>query len=200
MRLQRLMAGFTPVLLLLFASLVGSPNPIGTLKKAKGLQVVLFNEESGFRYLEIHYSEVKTDHPKIGFFRLGLPILKISDLELILYPEQAEYPTLRDKLRGLAKSKAMRFVLAEPTELRIVRKNKPEVEISAGRVKVNADGSLKCYGGVSITEGNATKTIPAIQLFADDTQKRFRFISPDGKEFAEVTFPPQSTRTKDIKE
>ena len=162
--------------------------------------MVLFNQESGFRYLEIHYSEVKTEHPKVGFFRLGLPILKVNDLELILYPDQADYPTLRDKLHGLAKSKGMRFVLAEPAELRIVRDNKPEIEIRAGRTKVGSDGSFKCYAGVSITEGNATKTIPAIQLFADDTQKRFRFISPDGKEFAEVTFPPQSTRTKDIKE
>tara|TARA_B110000438_G_scaffold288624_1_gene322297 strand:+ start:447 stop:1025 length:579 start_codon:yes stop_codon:yes gene_type:complete len=192
------MAGFAPALLL--ASLVGSQNPIGALKKATGLQGVLFNDKSGFRYLEIRYSKVKTEHPKVGFFRLGLPILKISDLELILYPEQAEYPTLRDKLRGLAKSKAMRFVLAEPAELRIVRDKKLAIEIRAGRAKVGSDGSLKCYAGVSITEGNATKTIPAIQLFADDTQKRFRFISPDGKEFAEVTFPPQSTRTKDIKE
>ncbi len=198
MHLQRLMAGFAPALLL--ASLVGSQNPIGALKKATGLQGVLFNDKSGFRYLEIRYSKVKTEHPKVGFFRLGLPILKISDLELILYPEQAEYPTLRDKLRGLAKSKAMRFVLAEPAELRIVRDKKLAIEIRAGRAKVGSDGSLKCYAGVSITEGNATKTIPAIQLFADDTQKRFRFISPDGKEFAEVTFPPQSTRTKDIKE
>jgi hypothetical protein len=198
MRLQRLMAGFAPAFLL--ASLVGSPNPIGTLKKATGLQGVLFNDKTGFRYLEIRYSKVKTEHPKVGFLRLGLPILKVSDLELILYPDQADYPTLRDKLHGLAKSKAMRFVLAEPAELRIIRDNKPEVEIHAGRAKVNADGTLKCYGGVTITEGNATKTIPAIQLFADDTQKRFRFLSPNGKEFAEVTFPSQSTRPEDIKE
>jgi hypothetical protein len=198
MALKRILTGTAQVFFLV--SLVGSPNPIGTLKKAKGLQVVLFNEESGFRYLEIHYSEVKTEHPKIGFFRLGLPILKISELELILYPEQAEYPTLRDKLRGLAKSKAMRFVLAEPADLRIVRANKPPLEIRAGRAKVSADGSLKCYGGVSITEGNATKTIPALHLLADDAHKRFRFLSPDGKEFAEVTFPSQLTRPEDIKE
>ena len=81
----------------------------------------------------------------------------------------------------------MRFVLAEPTELRIVRDNKPEIEIRAGRAKVGTDGSVKCYAGVSITEGNATKTVSSIQFTA-------------GKEFAEVTFPSQSTRTEDIKE
>jgi len=198
MLLKRLLTGTAQVFF--FASLVGSPNPIGTLKKAKGLQAALYNQESGFRYLEIHYSEAKTEHPKVGFFRLGLPILKVSDLELILYPDQAHFPTLRDKLRGLAKSKAMRFVLAEPAELRIVRDNKPEIEIRAGRAKVGTDGSVKCYAGVSITEGNATKTVSSIQFTADNDRQSFRFLSPAGKEFAEVTFPSQSTRTEDIKE
>jgi hypothetical protein len=192
MPLKRLLTGTAQVFFLV--SLVGSPNPIGTLKKAKGLQAVLFNEESGFRYLEIHYSEVKTEHPKVGFFRLGLPILKVSDLELILYPDQAHFPTLRDKLRGLAKSKGMRFVLAEPADLRIVCANKPPLEIRAGRAKVSADGSLKCYAGVSITEGNATKTIPALHLAADDAHKRFRLHTPNGKEFAEISFSSATTK------
>ena len=132
-------------------------NPAGNLQKARGLQAALYHEVSGFRYLEIKYSEIKKEHPKLGFFRLGLPVLKVTDLELNLYPEKASYEKLREKIQGLAESKGTRFILGEPTVLRVISEKKTKIEIKAGRIKMNADGILKCYNGVSVKFGETTR-------------------------------------------
>ncbi len=187
MALKRLLIGTTLVLFL--ASLVGSQNPIGTLKKARGLQAALYHEASGFRYLEVKYSEIKKEHPKIGFFRLGLPVLKVKDLELNLYPEKASYEKLREKIQGLAESKGTRFILGDPTVLRIISEKKTKIEIKAGRTKISADGTLKCYNGVSVKFGKATRETKSVQLFANDGRRSFSLKTPEGEPIAEISIP-----------
>ena len=170
-----------------------SANP-AVLRDAKGLRATLFDEVSGHRYLELRYEEVKTEYPKIGFFRLGLPILKVKGLEVDLHADHADFGRLRDQLGGLARFKGIRFVLAEPARLRVFQKGKATSEIRASRAKMSADGSIRCYGGVTCLEGNATRTAPAVDVVPDEIRRTFRLRGPDGADISRIPLPQRTSK------
>ena len=128
-----------------------------SISELEGFESTLFSDHSGKPYITFHYREASTEFPKVGFLKLGISFLKVTDLNIQIDMVNASAESLLAKWHSLVSEKSIRYVTIEPISLSFFNGSDEPCNLSANKAKFTSSGELRLWDSVSFTD--ATDTI-----------------------------------------
>ena len=110
------------------------------LRQAKGVVVGLYNKDTGHRYAKIHYEEFSKESSRIGFLKVGLPILTFHELSLRLDARHANARCLLSAIEKTANSRSARYLFGENVTVMITDGKGDAIRLRARKARFCANG------------------------------------------------------------
>ncbi len=188
--MNRLRRGPLPLILLASAAtVVGATDlfdPIN-LRQAKGVVVALYNEDSGVRYAKIQYEEFSKRPSRIGFLKVGLPILTFHELSLHLDAKQANAGSILSAIEKTVNSRSARYLFGESVTMTITDGESAPIKLRATKARFHTTG-LRFFGGVELSLPGKEKPFNCESIFLRTKQETnsLTLVTPKGYEAASV--------------
>jgi len=187
---NRLRRGPLPLILLASAAtVVGATDlfdPIN-LRQAKGVVVALYNEDSGVRYAKIQYEEFSKRPSRIGFLKVGLPILTFHDLSLHLEAKQANAKSILMAIEKTVNSRSARYLFGENVTMTITDGENALIKLQSPKANFHRTG-LRFSEGVEIFLPGKEQPFRCESIFLRTKQETnsLTLVTPKGYEAASV--------------
>lgn len=121
-------------------------------KDFKGLNLSLYDEQTGKRYLRLSYDEALAERKKLGFLQLNLAFLKVRNLKIEMNPRHIDADGILSLFKKVSKTRGIRYAVAEPIELLIITSD-GKISVQGEKGKFSKDGSLKLWGNARLKSG-----------------------------------------------
>ena len=128
-----------------------------SISELEGFESTFFSDHSGQPYMTFHYKEASTEFPKVGFLKLGISFLKVTDLNIQIDMVNASAESLLAKWHALVSEQTIRYVTIEPISLTFFNGAEKPCNLSANKAKFTSSGELRLWDTVSFSD--ATDTI-----------------------------------------
>ncbi|MFP6899396.1 MAG: hypothetical protein VCA36_00545 [Opitutales bacterium] len=112
--------------------------------------MALYNESTGERYAKVHYEKFSKRPSRIGFLKIGLPILTFHELSLTLDASQANAKSLLSTIEKAANSHSARYLFGENVTVMITDGKRNPIRLRASKAKFHKEG-LRLFGGVELS-------------------------------------------------
>jgi len=166
----------------------GSLLSIETIRKARDVQVRLFDKETGLPAMELRYDGIHRSRPKIGPLHLSFHIMRVENLRVSMDLNRSSGNALNLQFNHLMESGPIRFIYAGPLELVAKRGETEVIRIEAGRVKIHRDGGVYLYNDVNWKTQGATGKVTNARLQTSENGKAWILKTVKLKSIAELRF------------
>lgn len=163
------------------------------LRRAKGIAIALYNEGSGTRYAKIHYEEFSKRPARIGFLKVGLPILTFHELSLHLDAKQANARSILSVIEQTVNSRSARYLFGENVSLTITNGDNEPIKLRSRKVNFHRTG-LRFSDSVEILLPGQEKPFYCETIFLKTKQETnsLALVNPKGKETASIQLGVES--------
>ena len=155
-----------------------------SLRKAKGVTVALYDENTGTRYAKIHYEKFSKRPSRIGFLKVGLPILTFHELSLHLDARHADARSLLSAIEKMANARSARYLHGENVAMTITQGKLGPIKLQAMKAKFCATG-LHFFGEVELSLPGKETPIRCESLYlrADQETNALTLVTAMGNDF-----------------
>ena len=126
--------------------------PDSSPKDFKGLNLSLYDEQTGKRYLRLSYDEAVAERKKLGFLQLNLAFLNVRNLKIEIDPRHIDAEGIVSLFEKVSKTRGIRYAVAEPMELLVITSD-GKISVQGEKGKFSKDGSLKLWGNALLISG-----------------------------------------------
>ncbi len=157
------------------------------LRQAKGVVVALYNENTGNRYAKIQYEEFSRRPSRIGFLKVGLPILTFHELSLHLDAKQANAGSILSAIEKTVNSRSARYLFGENVTVTITDGKHDTIKMRATKARFHTTG-LRFFGGVELSLPGKEKPFNCESIFLRTKQETnsLTLINSTGHEFESI--------------
>lgn len=189
-----LLSTITFALLVAHAGATDLFDPVN-LRQAQGVVVGLYNEDTGVRYAKIHYEKFSKKPTRIGFLKVGFPILTFHELSMHLVAKHANARSLLTAIEQTANARSSRYLFGENVTLAITDGKGDPIKVRARKAKFCPKG-LRFFGEVELLLPG--KKMPflcdSLYLKAEQDTNCLTLVTSTGNAFAPIALGDDSKR------
>ena len=140
--------------------------------------------------MTFHYREASTEFPKVGFLKLGISFLKVTDLNIQIDMVNASAESLLAKWHALVSEQTIRYVTIEPISLTFFNGAEKPCNLSANKAKFTSSGELRLWDSVSFSDATDTISLSGAVLTHNKSANSLEIhrFPVDGKPIVKFSF------------
>jgi len=172
------------------AAIFGLTPNFRSISELEGFESTFFSDHSGQPYMTFHYKEASTEFPKVGFLKLGISFLKVTDLNIQIDMVNASAESLLAKWHSLVSEQTIRYVTMEPISLSFFNGAEKTCNLSANKAKFTSSGELRLWDSVSFSDATETITLNGAVVIRNKSANSLEIhrFPVDGKPIVEFSF------------